>query len=235
MAHVSYMPSAELSVVNSRMPVFYPVIEECRNVIPDEELVERSLRGEEDAFQRLYERYRQSVYAAVYRIVLDPEEAQDATQEIFITIYRSLAVWCAQRGRFLPWIFRVATNRAIDHWRIRRRRAEVPLNETVETQSNGASPCRETMEPIERTVEHKERAADVWRFVEELPQSQRRLIVLRYCYGLKLKEIAEEEGCKLGTVKSALHRAINTIRLKLKRLYKRRHVNSQDAPFEIWP
>ena len=152
-----------------------------------------------------------------------------------MAIYRSLAIWSPQRARFLPWIIKVATNRAIDHWRIRRRRAEVPLNETVETQSNGASLCRGTMEPIERTVEHKERVAEVWRFVEELPQLQRRFIVLRYCYGLKLKEIAEKEGCKIGTVKSALHRATNTMRLKLRRLYKRRHGSSQDTPFGFWP
>jgi len=222
MAHVSFMPSVEFPVADSRIPVLYPAIEECGNVIPDEELVERSLRGEEDAFQRLYERYRQSVYAAVYRIVLDPEEAQDATQEIFIAIYRSLAIWSPQRGRFLPWVFRVATNRAIDRWRIRRRRAEVPLIETLETQSNGVSLYRETMEPIERTVERREKIAEVLRFVDELPQSQRRFFVLRYCYGLKLREIADKEGCKLGTVKSALHRATNTMRLKLRRLYKRR-------------
>jgi RNA polymerase sigma-70 factor (ECF subfamily) len=235
MAHVSIMPSVEFSVAGSRVPAFDPLIEECRNVIPDEELVKRSLRGEEDAFQRLYERYKPSVYAAVYRIVLDPEEAQDATQEIFITIYRSLAIWSPQRARFFPWIFKVATNRAIDHWRIRRRRAEVPLNEIVEKQSHGALPCRATLEPMERTVEHRERVAEVWRFVAELPQSQRRFIVLRYCYGLKLKEIAEMEGCKLGTVKSALHRATNTMRFKLRRLYKRRHANSQETPIDIGP
>jgi RNA polymerase sigma-70 factor (ECF subfamily) len=226
MAHVSFMPSVEFPAANNRMPAFDPVIEERRDVISDEVLVERSLRGEEDAFQRLYERYRQSVYAAVYRIVLDPEEAKDATQEIFITIYRSLAIWSPQRARFFPWIFRVATNRAIDHWRMRRRRAEVSLNEIVEM-PNRASFRRGTMEPIERAVEYKERVAEMWRYVEELPQLQRRFIVLRYCYGLKLKEIAEKEGCKLGTVKSAIHRATNTMRYKLRRLYRRRHVDSR--------
>jgi RNA polymerase sigma-70 factor (ECF subfamily) len=218
MANISVDPSIAYSIANSNMPAFCPVMKECGNVIPDEELVERSLRGEEDAFRRLYERYRRPVYAAVCRIILDPEEARDATQEIFITIYRSLALWSPQRARFFPWIYRVATNRAIDHWRIRRRRAELQLTEISEMQSTGASLYGGAARPMERTLEHKERAAEVRRFLEDLPQPQRRFFVLRYCDGLKLREIAEKEGYKLGTVKSSLHRAINAMRRKLRGL-----------------
>jgi RNA polymerase sigma-70 factor (ECF subfamily) len=206
-----------------------------RDAIPDEELVERSLNGEEDAFRLLYEKYRQPVYSAVYRIVPYPEEARDVTQEIFIAVYRSLATWNPQRARFLPWIYRVATNRAIDCWRRRQRRAEVPLSEISETHAAGLSSCRETMESIERTMEHKERVTEVRRFLEALPQPQRQFIILRYCDGLKLKEIADKEGYKLGTVKSVLHRATHTMRLKLMRLYRHRPVHSRDAAFEVWP
>ena len=233
MAHVLVNPSVEFSVGNSGLPVFFPAKEECRNILPDEELVERSLRGEEDAFQCLYERYWQPVYAAAYRIILDPEEARDATQEIFIAVYRSLAVWSPQRAGFLAWIYRIATNRAIDHWRVHRRRAEVPLNETSQTQSTDAPLCRRTMEPIERTVEYTERVSEVRRFLEELPQPQRRFVVLRYFDGLKLKEIAEKEGYKLGTVKSILHRATKAMRIRLRRLYKQCPIHPQDTPLEV--
>ena len=228
MAHVSVKRSVESSVANSRVPVFPPEIENRRDVIPDEELVERSLRGEEDAFRNLYERYRHPVYAAVYRVVLDHEEAQDATQEAFISVYRSLAVWSPQRANFLPWIYRVATNRAIDYWRVRQRRAEVPLTETSDMKSGVASRYRRTMEPVERTVEKEKRIAEVRHCMEALPQPQRRFMVLRYCEGLKLKEIADKERCKIGTVKSVLHRATHTLRLKLRRLYTQRLIHSQD-------
>ena len=202
------------------------------NIISDEELVEQSLRGEEDAFRQLYERYRLAVYAAVYRVILDSEEALDVTQEVFITVFRSLAIWNPQRAGFLPWIYRMATNRAIDYWRLRRRRAEVPLTETSKIKSNGTEFCSGTLEPIERTVEYKELAAEMGHILEMLPLQHRRFIVLRYCDGLKLKEIAEKENCKLGTVKSVLHRGTNVIRFKLKRLSKQLYANSRDLPVQ---
>jgi RNA polymerase sigma-70 factor (ECF subfamily) len=216
MACVSFGPSMDRSIANNRTSVFYPVMEEYGTVIPDEELVQRSLRGEEDAFRRLYERYRRPVYVAVCRIITDPEEARDTTQEIFIAIYKSLALWSPQRAKFLPWIYKVATNRAIDHWRVKRRRAEMQLTEVAERRLMRTSFSRSVRLPIERTLEHREQAARVRSFLRELPQPQRRFFILRYCHGLKLREIAEKEGCKLGTVKSSLHRATKTMQQKLR-------------------
>ncbi len=170
-----------------------------------------------DAFRRLYERYRRPIYVAVCRIVLDPEDARDATQEVFITVYRSLALFDSRRARFFPWIYKVATNRAIDYWRMRRRRAEVPVSEASDTYYRGAADGRNSMRAMERILEHKERAAELRRFLEELPQAQRRIFILRYYGGLKLREIAEKEGYKLGTVKSSLHKATRAMRRKLKK------------------
>jgi RNA polymerase sigma-70 factor (ECF subfamily) len=218
MTQVSVGPLKDHSIADGCIPVCGPATEECRNVIPDEELVERSLCGEEDAFRRLYERYRRPVYVAVCRIILDPEEARDATQEIFITVYRSLALYNPRRARFFPWIHRVATNRAIDYWRIRRRRAEVPLTVASERTLKRASVCRMGKPAMERILELKERAAEVRRFLDDLPQPQRRFFILRYYDGLKLREIAEKEGYKLGTVKSSLHKATKTMRRKLKKI-----------------
>ena len=202
------------------------------NVIPDEELVERSLSGEEDAFRELYERYRQAVYGAVYRIILDSEEAFDVTQEVFIAVYRSLAIWNPQRSGFLSWIYRMASNRAIDYMRVRRRRAEVPLTDTSQIKSNGTFYSGGALEPVERTVEYRELAAELRHVLETLPLKHKRFITLRYFSGLKLREIAEKENCQLGTVKSVLHRATNIIRVKLRRLSKQLYANSQDMPVQ---
>jgi RNA polymerase sigma-70 factor (ECF subfamily) len=220
MAHYPVAALAESPVENRSVPVFYPAMGKGSNPVTDEELVERSLKGEEDAFRNLYERYRHPVYSAVYRIVLDHEEAQDATQEAFFAVYRSLSVWNPQRAGFLPWAYRVATNRAIDYWRVKQRRAEVPFDETSDTESNGLSHQQKTVETMEHSMEKKDRIAELRQFMETLPQPHRRFMVLRYCDGLKLKEIAEKEGCKIGTVKSVIHRATHTLRLKLRRLYK---------------
>jgi RNA polymerase sigma factor (sigma-70 family) len=106
-------------------------------------------------------------------------------------------------------------NRAIDHWRARRRRAESPLSESTGLRSNCSAFCRGRVQSLERKLEYRARAAEVRSFLEELPQPQRRFFILRYYEGLKLREIAEAEGCKLGTVKSSLHRATQIMRRKL--------------------
>ena len=215
MAHVAVEPSAECLVANGGIAIQYPNFQKCGNAVSDEELVERSLRGEEEAFRFLYERYRRPVYAAVCRIVRDREEARDTTQEVFITVYRSLSLWNPRRARFSPWIYRIAVNRAIDYWRIQKRRAERQLTESAETLSSCAALYWGRMRSIERNLENRARAAEVRRFLEELPQPQRRFFILRYYEGLKLREIAEQENCKLGTVKSSLHRAVQVMRRKL--------------------
>jgi RNA polymerase sigma-70 factor (ECF subfamily) len=214
MAHVAVEPSAECLIANGKT-IHYREQPERINEISDEELVERSLSGEEEAFRRLYERYRGFVYAAVCRIIRDQEEARDTMQEVFITVYRSLSLWDPRRAGFSPWIYRIAMNRAIDHWRIRRRRAEVPLTESAGVPVQCSAFCLRRVWSMERTLEYRARAAEVRSFLEKLPQPQRRFFILRYYEGLKLREIAEAEGCKLGTVKSSLHRATQIMRRKL--------------------
>lgn len=202
------------------------------NIAPDTELVERSLSGDEDAFRQLYERYRMSVYAAVYRIIRDPEEALDLTQEVFISAYRSLASWNAERAGFFSWIYKMATNRAIDYWRKRRRRAEVSLPENWRATSDTAIHPGSTLDPLERAVECRELASEMERILDTLPFRHRRFIILRYRDGLKLREIAEKENCRLGTVKSVLHRGTEVIRFKLKQLSSRLSANPPSIPVQ---
>ena len=197
-------------------PARYGDIARCGEAISDEELVERSLKGEEEASRYLYERYQNLVYAAVCRILQDPEEARDATQDTFILVYRSLRFWSSQRARFSPWIYRVATNHAIDRWRRRKRKAEAQMLETSEIEFGGASVGRAAIRSFNNVQEQMEQSARVLRILDRLPKPQKRFIILRYCEGLKLSEIAEKEGCKLGTVKSTLHRATEAMRSKMK-------------------
>jgi deoxyxylulose-5-phosphate synthase len=88
----------------------------------DEDLVEGTLGGDENAFSQLYERYRQPVYATAYRIIQSAEDARDATQEVFVKLYRSLRSWNPRKASFSTWIYRLASNHAIDCWRARNRK-----------------------------------------------------------------------------------------------------------------
>ena len=110
--------------------------------VSDEDLVERTLLGDESAFSELYDRYRRPVFSTAYRIIQNPEEAMDATQEIFVKLYRSLPGWNARKASFSTWLYRLASNHAIDCWRLRRRRSEAPLSDDATEDEMHGDPVR---------------------------------------------------------------------------------------------
>jgi len=180
-------------------------------LLSDEELVRGTLGGREDAFSELYDRYRRQVYATAYRITQSSEEALDATQDIFIKLYRSLASWNPRKAKFSTWLYRLAANHAIDCWRARRRRAESDLVEGAVERD----PLRDAFRSPQRAVENREKVDEVKRCVEDLPELQKKVFVLRYFQELKLEEIAAIEGCSIGTVKTSLFRGTQTVRRRL--------------------
>ena len=194
---------------------------ESRTALPDEQLVERCIKGDEEAFRVLYDRYRRRVFATVRRIVRNREEAQDVTQEVFAKLYRSLSSWDSRRAKFSTWLFRLAANHAIDAWRSSRRRVELSLEGDGMDGSLRRPfpyPCRMVFY-AERALERKERIAEIQRFVNGLPPLQRKVFLLRHFQGFKLHEIAESEGHKLATVKTSLYRATQHLRRRLQALH----------------
>src|SRR5688572_24138049 len=93
----------------------------------DAALVRRTLKGDEDAFRKLVERYQRQVYWIAHDVLLDAEEARDVAQETFLRVHGALAGFDPQRD-FLNWLYRIARNLAIDAHRRRRRRA-VPMED----------------------------------------------------------------------------------------------------------
>ncbi len=182
----------------------------------DEELVDGVLGGEENAFSELYERYRRPVYSTAYRIIQNAEDAQDATQEIFVKLYRSLASWNRDKARFSSWLFRLACNHAIDFWRLRRRRAEDQWPEGGPERGSRDLSLREAIRSPFRDVESREKVDEVRRCVQGLPDLQKKVFVLRYFQEMKLDEIAQAEECSLGTVKTSLFRATQAVRRALR-------------------
>jgi RNA polymerase sigma-70 factor (ECF subfamily) len=182
----------------------------------DEDLVAKTLEGKEVAFSQLYDRYRQKVYATVYRIIQDAAAAQDATQEVFIKLYRSLSDWNPRKAKFSTWLYRLAANHAIDCWRTRRRRFEEPLDASDREYVPERSISDAILTPS-GALERKEAVEQIRRCVDDLPELQKKVFLLRYFEDLKLDEIAEMEACSLGTVKTSLFRATHSVQRALRR------------------
>jgi RNA polymerase sigma-70 factor (ECF subfamily) len=183
--------------------------------LPDEDLVRRCCSGEEDAFSQLYQRYRRPVLCTAYRIIRNVEDAQEATQEIFLKMHRSLANWNPEKSRLSTWLYRLAANHAIDHWRTKRRR----LRWETLMDPTDSHYCRhqaaDTKYGPHWSLEQKELAREIRHCAERLPALQKRLFILRHFSGLRLDEIARLEGRSLGTVKGLLFRASRTVRQRL--------------------
>jgi RNA polymerase sigma-70 factor (ECF subfamily) len=184
-------------------------------LLNDEDLVQRWRDGEEEAFSQIYTRYQRRVFSTAYRIMRDPEDARDATQEIFLKVYRSLRDWDPDRASLSTWLFRLAANHSIDCWRSRRRR----LSAEIIAEHGEAALSRKLVGIVVRSphreLEAKEAAGMVEQCLNGLPALQRRFVILRYYRELSLEEIAAIEGRSIGTVKGLLHRATRSVRRRL--------------------
>ena len=167
-------------------------------------LVDRAVAGDETAFQTLYHRYHDKVFAIARGVLLDAEEAADAVQEIFTLVYRNLAKF-DKRSRFSTWLFRVAVNRSIQQARKGRKfRKDVPLENAEEAYVEP-----EIQEPTDPEVE----AA-----MAMLHPADRALLTLFYWEELTLQDIGNSIGCSPNAAKTRLFRARERFRTHYEKL-----------------
>lgn len=157
----------------------------------DEELVRRFVAGDRAAFSALVERHERRVYNVAYRVLGRPEDAADATQEVFLTCLRKLRGFRGTSA-FTTWLHRVTVNACYDA--LRKRAREEPA-EDLPDRAAGA-------DLAERAVA----AVDVHRALGRVPPEFRVVLVLHDIQGVPYEDIAESLGAPLGTVKSRLHR-----------------------------
>jgi RNA polymerase sigma-70 factor, ECF subfamily len=181
----------------------------------DRDLVRRCLRNDQGAYRALLAKYERPVYALVRRMVPDPEDARDLAQEAFIRAFKSLAQYDQER-KFSSWLFRIANNLCIDHYR-RRKLDTVPLvrRQDGETEETWDLPDPGTG-PAERFSD-RERGRKLLAAIGALPPGYRVVILLRHQEDMSYDEIAETLGLPLGTVKARIHRAHRLLKEKLVR------------------
>ncbi len=178
----------------------------------DSELIKLCLAAEgspashQDAFNALVARHYRGIYNMLYRMLGNPEDAADLTQETFLRVYSRLDSFDLGRS-FLAWIRTIASNLCIDHLR-RKRNPSISLDEKLAsgTELADRSPA------LEEQVELAEDSRRVLAAVQKLPEKQRAVLVLRHVEGLKLEEIAETLKLPLGTVKTMLFRGRAAVR-----------------------
>ena len=175
------------------------------NSVSDWSLLERVVRRDESALAALYDRYSGLVYAESLRILRDTASAEEILQDLFFQIWRTAEKFDPNRGSLPGWLLVAARNRSIS--RLRRHDSR-PTDELTET--SVVLPCN-----LESVAAQNQLLGRVKRAMGSLPNGQREAIELAYFEGMSHSEIAERTGAPLGTVKTWIRMAMDTLKKEL--------------------
>jgi len=177
--------------------------------------------GDEQAFKKLVETYRQKVFNTAISLVQDNELAEDISQEVFVTIYRSVSSF-NEKSTLSTWIYRITVNKCLDHLRAKKRKnfdlfSRFFNNDIIENKPVFDHPGIQ--------LEKRETARYLFEAIETLPHNQKSVFVLAHIEELSQKEIAEIMNLSIKAVESLLQRAKANLRKKLSVIYDRRKIN----------
>jgi RNA polymerase sigma-70 factor (ECF subfamily) len=181
----------------------------------DEQLVERAIAGDGEAFGEVVRRWERKIFALAYGFTGSVEDARDAAQETFVAAYRNLQNFRGE-AKVSSWLHRIAVNQCITRRRRARVRAETAMDEAVESAGESFLSTGEHASPA-RTAEARERTEAVRRAVSALTPELREVVLLKEFEGLTFQEIAEALQIPLSTVKSRLYTALRQLRMRLER------------------
>ncbi len=176
--------------------------------LEDFKLIDRAtINHDERAFAELMQRYKKPVYHMILKMVRNVDDAEDLTIEAFAKAFKNLEKF-KKEFTFSTWLFRIATNNAIDF--IRKKKLETMSLDTSFKDDSGETITIDVedseLNPMEETIKGQ-KIKLVRIFVDKLPPKYQRLVKLRYFNELSYEEIAKELESPLGTIKAQLHRA----------------------------
>ena len=184
----------------------------------DQQLVERAQRGDKRAFELLVEKYQRKLARLLSRLIRDPGEVEDVTQEAFIKAYRALPTFRGDSA-FYTWLYRIGINTAKNYLVAMGRRAPTSTEmEAEEAEGHESGELLRDINTPESLLLTKEIGNTVNAAIEALPEELRSAIQLRELEGMSYEEIAKLMDCPIGTVRSRIFRAREAIAERLKPL-----------------
>ncbi|HNT34205.1 MAG TPA: sigma-70 family RNA polymerase sigma factor [bacterium] len=181
----------------------------------DEILISRFLGGDTSAFDALVRKYRDRVIHIAYRVVQDQDEAVDVSQEVFVKVFRSLNRFSG-KSSFYTWLYRIATNLAIDHRRRSKRILEFRDELKTDDDESETQLVAKVFDPRDKAID-EQLEKHIHEEINELPEHHRMVVLLRDVEDYSYAEIAEILGCSIGTVMSRLHYAREKLQKKLQK------------------
>ena len=189
--------------------------------------------GSEDAYDWLISRYHQPIYSLVYRILTDPSDAADTTQEVFLKVFRGMKHFNGQCS-LKTWLYRIAIHEASNQrrWWFRHKSRETSMESHEDGNGNHCGIGETLVDPGESPLEvlaHEEVRARVERELQQVPEPYRTTVVLRDIEGLSYEEIAEILQISLGTVKSRLIRGREALKKRLESFVRQMNSDARNG------
>jgi RNA polymerase sigma factor (sigma-70 family) len=178
--------------------------------LSDYELVQEFIKGNQTSLEVLINRHRKKIYTYIILVVKDKCLAEDIFQDTFIKVIKSLKDGrYRDNGKFLSWVIRIAHNLMIDHFR-KEKQLNTISNDSYETDIFNSRKFAERT--IEEELVQVQITKDIRRLLEELPDDQREVVMLRHYCGLSFKEIAEQTNVSINTALGRMRYALINLR-----------------------
>ena len=181
----------------------------------DLDLVKRVQQGDKQAFNLLVVKYQHKIIGLISRFVRDPMEREDIAQEAFLKAYRALPNFRGDSA-FYTWLYRIAVNTAKNHLVSVRRRPPAQDIDVDEAAFSAQSDRMADFNTPEASAMNDELASAIKQAITDLPESLKEAIILREIEGMSYEEIAQIMDCPIGTVRSRIFRARETIEETIK-------------------
>jgi len=176
--------------------------------VSDIALLQAIARGDEASLARLYDQYRVILFGLLVRILNSREEAEDVLQEVFLQVWRRAGDYDEQRGKPFTWLVTLTRSRAIDRLRVLSARQRLATAAAQDQPAEASDALKETVRSEQKDI--------VRQALAELPEEQRRTLLLAYFEGLTQTEIAAKLNAPLGTVKTRMRSAMTKLRETLR-------------------
>lgn len=183
----------------------------------DQELIAQYLKGKEIALERLIHRHKNKVYTAINMTLRDSVLAEDIFQNTFIKVIDNLRAGnYDEQGKFLPWVLRIAHNLCLDYFRKVKRSPKVVNNEGQDI----FNVLKFSEAGADTKMEYQQYASSLRALVDELPEEQREVVVMRHYLNFSFKEIAEMTGVSINTSLGRMRYGL----LKLRKLIEEKQI-----------
>lgn len=176
----------------------------------DYDLIKQYLGGQSSSLEILINRHKNKVYSYIFMVVKNRELAEDIFQDTFIKVVRSLHTGTyKEEGRFVSWVMRIAHNLIIDYYR-KEKHLKIISSDDSEVPLLNSSKFSDLT--IEESLVNFQIHSDVKKLVEQLPEEQKEVIMLRFYFDMSFKEIAEQTQVSINTALGRMRYAIINLR-----------------------